>query len=371
MMKLVDKANDLAKTCKSEIYFIKNIMKSNFSDKRKRKIWGIYFLFVLLTFPKVAKYDNNEKKDDFSTQTEMLNSGNFVYQVDTDLFSLDEMSLLMLNDGSGKVEYRFVVETESKNVISSPCSIYDSFQIAYQSISEPNQIYIDQVYDYTSEEGVFLYHTIPTLHSYFSNGYWLPNCEYGATIMKTINFPYIPLLQYQGKINFTAKDVKQLENYLNSSYFAPYELNREKEYNIQDLFAVVIDGNYVIFDKNNYVTISEIKDLNDVHSMYTAIYYYSITHPNHAAKFHYGMGTMKEAILRREGKYSYFQTMYFDKITSLNGEFASHVNQGKYNGICHGMEIPFSFQQIVRGKVFGAEIEEFERKMNEVLRLNL
>ncbi len=254
------------------------------------------------------------------------------YEKDTNIeqksYTLSSLDLVSISDALGNKKYYFVEQ--------------DTCSLEYKSITNPQL-------EFSS--------TIPNLKE--TGHYWVPDATKSIALLNS--FDLTMMAGYDVNDNYTQDELAMLESIFNNFNFNPYLYVKNATFSIENLFMVGNGESISIYDVNYCLPLEETIE-NETR---TILYFYDVTNFKKALKCHYGISLEEEQILQEQNNYSYRNTFYIEKETSLYQGYTFLDDYYLYNVMNYLTE-----EQIARGFVYYSEIEEIIKNVNEGLEQN-
>lgn len=287
---------------------------------KRKQFWNIVLAFVmsgLLTSTEVKEEDSNM---DFISYEEDIDIA-----LEQKTHSLSNLDLVCVSDALGNKKYYFVEQGNGS--------------LEYQSITNP-QLQFES--------------TIPNLKE--TGHYWVPDSTKSISLINSSDLAI--MAGYEANETYTKEDLIMLESIFSSFTFNPYLYIKDATFSIDNLFMVGNGKSISIYDVHYCLPLKETKD-NETR---TVLYFYDLTNFKKALKCHYGMSLKEEKNLQEQGDYTYLNTFYIEKETSLYQGVTSVENYYVYNVRDYLTE-----EQMNRGFVYYYEVEEILKEINEEL----
>ncbi len=280
----------------------------------KKRIFPVVTALSLTSLLSTSKVDAAPIEKDTTTYEESIDKNQ-------GLFSIPELDLISVSDTLGNKKYYFV------NLI------YDSQKgdWKYQSITKPNLDF---------EKG------IPILKE--TEYYWIPDSTYPVSLINLQEI--VEMSGYDPLASYTIGELEMMEETFSSFNFNPYLYLQDVEFSIDNILIVGNGENVSIYDRNYCLALEE----NVNNEVRTELYFYNLMNFKKGLKCNCGITLEEEQILRSQNDYSYMDTIYIEKETSLCSWNTLKENDFTvYNAYDYLNE-----EQIERGYIYYYEIEE-------------
>lgn len=282
------------------------------------------FLNVVLALTMSGILTSTEMKEE-NPKTDLI-----FYEEDTNIeqenYSLSNLDLVSISDALGNKKYYFVEQ--------------DHRSLEYKSITNPQLEFAN---------------TIPNLKE--TGHYWVPDSTKSISLLNSSDLAI--MAGYNVNDSYTQDELAILESIFSSFTFNPYLYVKNATFSIENLFMVGNGETISIYDVNYCLPLKETNE-NETR---TILYFYDVTNFKKALKCHYGIFLEEERKLQEQNNYSYRNTFYIEKETSLyQGYIFLESNYYVYN-----IKDYLTEEQMSRGFIYYSEIEEIIKNVNEEL----
>lgn len=287
---------------------------------KKKQFWNVVLAFAmsgLLTSTEVKEEDSNM---DFISYEEDID-----ITLEQETYSLSNLDLVCVSDALGNKKYYFVEQGNDS--------------LGYKSITNP-QLQFDS--------------TIPNLKE--TGHYWVPDSTKSISLINSLDL--VIMAGYEANETYTKDELIMLESIFGSFTFNPYLYIKDATFFLDNLFIVGNGKSISIYDVHYCLPLKETKD-NETRIV---LYFYDLTNFKKALKCHYGISLEEEKILQEQSDYTYLNTFYIEKETSLYQGVKPVENYSIYNVRDYLTE-----EQMSRGFLYYYEVEEIVKKIKEEL----
>lgn len=271
----------------------------------------------------LKEMDLNEK-DIFSYQTEISQ--------EEETFFPTQLNVVSESDALGNIRYYFVEHG------------YDTIEL------DPLQIN-DWDYQSITNSDVFFSNTLPNIEE--PGYFWLPDSEKTITVLNAENF--LLANHCDTTKSYTKEELEIIEETCSSFAYNPFLWLKDTTFYINNLLLIKIDDTISVFDIDLGVQIEETYKENDKEERRNVVYFYNLLNPKQGIKCNYGLSLEEEQEMRDNYDFSYLDSIYIEKGTSLYQGLSNHVNN--YISVLD-INVFLNSAQKERGYLYYYELEE-------------
>lgn len=272
-------------------------------------------------------------------------------------YDVNDLYVMVCNDGSGHAKYYFVEKGNEMN------ELFNESRLTIQNYKSINtsKTFLEKIYSYDSK-GLYTYNTIPeiTLKTIFN--YSITDYRYATAKIKACDFP-IPE-EFRKKI-YTKEELEKIESFVNHKDYDIYEERKNIFYAIDALFAFRMSNQTFLFSRDHSTIVKENRNPKDFKTLKNVFFMPSLTHPNHGVKIESGRTIMEDSIYLENGEALY----NLNSLKLVSNDFYFMVDLYKnFNGDSYFLPDVKSYltpEQLNNGVLTYDEITELENKLSK------
>lgn len=293
---------------------IKNIKISN--KKYKKALIGIA-IASLSTILFVSSTSKPEEPITFDTKIESLyDISDLVDELDPTTYKLNELELLVENEGNGCINYHFI---KDKDAQKEKTENYEKTTSNLKSVTTKKEI-VSEKYDYGNIIGE--YDTIPNVEKFIPDS----NIKYQIIPKDSINL----LKNYDSNKSYTRKELKEIEKNLDENFdtqiLEDAKSYGEKSYYIDNLCVLLVDGKVIINDTSEIYELTDITKKDDLANVRSVYYMFDITDPKVAIRYNDGETRFSKYLKNTRGVFTSGLNLKFESVTTLDKTDAINLN---------------------------------------------